>query len=90
MRLGGAVYLPDQNCFGIVTAIQRFGRAFMRFGVKLETGELCMVESARVLPAILPKPLARTSATGPANTRAGAPAETHTGPAIGSGPNSAA
>ncbi len=40
MKLGGAVYLPDQGCFGIVTAIQRFGRAFIRFGVKLETGEL--------------------------------------------------
>ena len=87
MKLGGAVYLPDQNCFGIVTAIQRFGRAFMRFGVKLETGELCMVESASVLPAILPKPLAHTSATGPANIAANSH---NTGPAIGSGPNDAA
>ena len=81
MKLGNAVYLPDQNCFGIVTAIQRFGRAFIRFGVKLETGELCMVEQASVLPAILPKPLTRTSVRGPTNTR-------DTGPAIG--PNSAA
>jgi len=68
MRLGAAVYLPDQNCFGVVTPIQRFGRSYMRFGVKLETGELCMVGSAGVLPAILPKPLARTPISATANT----------------------
>ena len=85
MRLGGAVYLPDQRCFGVVTAIQRFGSTFIRFGVKLETGELCMVESASVLPAILPKPLVRASALGPANSRTNPRAAVHD-----SGPDNAA
>ena len=85
MRLGGAVYLPDQGCFGVVTAIQRFDRAFIRFGVKLETGELCMVESSGVLPAILPKPLARAQAPSQAHR----PANPHTA-ARDSGPDNAA
>ncbi|MFZ0692987.1 MAG: hypothetical protein WAN51_02355 [Alphaproteobacteria bacterium] len=46
-----------------------------------------MVESASVLRAILPKPLARNSAAGPANIAANS---RKAGPAIGSGPNGAA